>query len=285
MARKRKPSRPPDLLFVIDVTTPYEPLLPPVDPSENGWARIIPLEQYWNVLRDADPSRVSGLVRQTGRFLELWLNQKLCVQHLTDQEQELLRAIAFANYLKEEQILASVSLLDSPTDLPKLVKYSAAAEPFGRYPTDGNPAPGSGHGASLSQVRALWKALSECAERYAQTRYRREELVVTSFARLGPHKALDPRRLTTFSPAEQEQAVEFRSFTDATNFSWAQVVELKTGRLKWAPAQLFYSNYTLHKEPMLQQPISTGAAGPHTFAPRDPHLQLRKVIEALEATG
>jgi len=252
---------PPSFNYIaVDTACQYEPVNLPTNPDEVGWAHVESLDRFLANQVDSSDIPQIKLVSRLGRLLEQWTKRKIFFEHQETESRDLFRVLAFADYLVQEKIIRGVTRRENPTDFPQLVEFTVNVEPQGNTPTDGVPDPGTGHGASLSYVRALWKTLGEGAERYAQTRYLRRDFLVDTFAELGEKRAINPNRLSAFSE-EEKQKDSLRVVTELSKFAWAEMKHIGTGQITLVPAQLMYYNYTLlGGESFLRQPISTGAA-------------------------
>ncbi|MBU0999944.1 YcaO-like family protein [Patescibacteria group bacterium] len=147
-------------------------------------------------------------------------------------------------------------------DEPQLYQYSAQF-------ADGNSLKVSmnsiASGTSFDKNNALLKLIGETAERYSLSTYDRNTLVNKSFNQLVNNKenVLDLLQLALLPEFFGESK---REVLKDSKFSWILGKSLITDTKIMVPAQLVYVPYLYHKsEPILQLPISTGAAAGETI--------------------
>ncbi len=116
-------------------------------------------------------------------------------------------------------------------------------------------------GSDLEPERALMKALGEAIERYCLGIYREKNFLRSSRAQIGD-EAIDLNLFATLAN-KQRKLAEFQRwrFNDGSIFQWDKCFSLIDKRPIFIPAQLIYVPYKyIPKEPIIQLPISTGAA-------------------------
>ncbi len=174
------------------------------------------------------------------------------------------------NYLHDEGIITSpqVHFESFFHDEPKLYSLRLFSTPLSDL-TDGKvPTAGYSRGVSDDFEEALSKVIGELLERYPLTIYRKKDFIRSSYRVLKEKKRnpLDIFDLAGFADWQKELFPN-RRFDDKSEFSWAEGVELLSGKQALIPAQLIFWNYNFEQEPVepfLRQPITNGAAGHFT---------------------
>jgi len=158
------------------------------------------------------------------------------------------------------QIIKGIYRTANYNDEPQLYQYSSQ---FVEGNTTKTSVDSIASGTSFVKDRALLKVLGETLERYSLGVYQKKEFVTASYDDLKKNSknAVNPGKLYLFLYSSGE--VEYFSNEDlvSTRLRWVRGVLSRTDRRIFVPAQLVYIPYkNLQSEPMLQMPISTGAA-------------------------
>lgn len=177
---------------------------------------------------------------------------------------------SLVDYLHEAGVIAHprVQFEQLFHDEPKIYSLRLwAASPEGK--TDGGielVGGGYSRGVSHDLEEAISKVIGELLERYPLTLYRNKDLFRASVAdlkRAGAH-FFDPFLAPRFSE-EQKKRFPNRRFDEKSVFRWVKGKSLVTEREAFIPAQLVFWNYRFEaEEPVLEQPITNGAAGHFT---------------------
>ncbi|MEX2028505.1 MAG: YcaO-like family protein [Candidatus Curtissbacteria bacterium] len=127
---------------------------------------------------------------------------------------------------------------------------------------------GYGYGSSENKDEAITAAIAEAVEHYCLLHEQEKLFVKDSYKNLGA-KAVDPTSFEAFTKKQLEQK-EFKKFRfdKNTEFNWIKGYSYPEEKEVLIPAQLVYANYTRtqKREPIIQVPISTGAAcGPDFY--------------------
>ncbi|OGI30353.1 MAG: hypothetical protein A3G09_02675 [Candidatus Moranbacteria bacterium RIFCSPLOWO2_12_FULL_48_12] len=123
-----------------------------------------------------------------------------------------------------------------------------------------------GRGVSYDFNEAVSKVIGELLERYPLIFHKKSSVKTASVAELRKKKAhfLDPFSVDNFSP-EQKKHDPRMNFTEQSRFRWVEGFSLTKKRQALIPAQMVYWSYPFdEEEPILQSPITNGAAGMFT---------------------
>ncbi len=128
--------------------------------------------------------------------------------------------------------------------------------------TDGREPAIFSKGRSESFDEAASKAIGEFLERYFFVIYNTSDFLGSSIEELSKKKKifLDPLKYQIFSMA-QKNIFPFYRFSDKHFFYWVKGKSLTKNKSAFIPAQFVYWNYKHEKEPILRQPITSGAGG------------------------
>jgi ribosomal protein S12 methylthiotransferase accessory factor len=153
-------------------------------------------------------------------------------------------------------------------DEPKFYQYSAEIY-VGDNETDGYVRKKwkTGGSSMFDEKIAFLKCIAEAIERYSCMRYKRKDLICSSFKKLND-RAVNPLLFSKFTESQKRTKNFCRFIYDEnTPFCWVKSTSLKTNKHVLIPAQLVFLNYKLvdKRERYIDIPISTGAAFGTTF--------------------
>ena len=164
--------------------------------------------------------------------------------------------VTLLNELKSKNLIKSIDKLNYAFyDEPKIYFYSAIINDKQNtfkakgYEVSAENAISGGSGISfISRYEALLKCLSECAERFCNLRFNRNDIQISSYSNLHGN-ILDPTLYTIDHTVREKK------------FGWVEGFDIIANTYCYIPAQLVYVGYPLNNEVKLTSSISTGAAG------------------------
>jgi len=174
------------------------------------------------------------------------------------QSNILKKFFRIANHSKS--IIKSFYKTPRYNDEPLLYQYNALIN-LNNKPNDKNTDANEwGGGASFNQKKAMLKALGEGFERYCIGTYNKSDLLISPINTI-KDLILDPRNINTFSSTQKIHKDFSKFFFDeSASFQWIKGYLLGQNKKCWIPAQLVYIPYNFDDEPIIQFPITTGAA-------------------------
>jgi len=121
-------------------------------------------------------------------------------------------------------------------------------------------------GSDLEPEKALMKAIGEGVERHCLGIYQKKNFVVSSYDEI-KDQAINPVFFATISPIQKEKPEFLRwQFDKKSIFQWDKCFSLPNKKPIFIPAQLIYVPYKYFlQEPIIQLPLSTGAAAGHSL--------------------
>lgn len=158
-------------------------------------------------------------------------------------------------------------------DEPKLVLYRAELLPTNAISEDGYREIVAQGGRGCDELEAAVGALFEAFERYALSIYRRGNLAFGSLSEMSGCRTVSPAHLLPHdaSRSSVEAEVERRR-------PWVSGISVVTGERYLVPAQAVFVPYFGGEEPLLREPITTGAAAGLS----DAHAAFRGLLEVVE---
>ena len=155
--------------------------------------------------------------------------------------------VGIIRYLAEES--------DYAPDEPGFVLWRSELAPTSPLSDGGYRRVSTAGGRGLTATEARIGAVFEALERYCLSIYRRADLTVTT------HRALVAAGADTLDPVELAGAPTRPHLRDCP-LSWTTATSVLTGEPVRVPAQLVYLPYAFPDgEPVLRDPLTTGAAG------------------------
>ncbi|SDG22104.1 bacteriocin biosynthesis cyclodehydratase domain-containing protein [Sinosporangium album] len=121
-------------------------------------------------------------------------------------------------------------------------------------------------GAAFGKKDAVNATIGESLERYAAALYRKEDLVLSTWADLA-EEAVPPDAFGLFSDEQyRSEGFAFTAFTPDTPVRWTRAVRWSDGAQVWVPASQVYMHYRRTRgEAVIGPSISTGLAAAPTF--------------------
>ncbi|MBI3627641.1 MAG: YcaO-like family protein [Candidatus Sungbacteria bacterium] len=184
---------------------------------------------------------------------------------LNKYEESLRPFIKIIRKLKERGLVKDVFIDHRRfNDSPAFSRIDITPSIDDTYNTDGRKIVRTfGHSSGQDLISMVSKSIGEFLERYYLTKYSRKNFVTNSYVDLNRRaRALDPKKLVSFSEEQQNQSNRF-AWTPEHRLHWVQGVRVSTGQKTMLPAQLIFWNYISGDIPevFLREPNTNGSGG------------------------
>lgn len=196
-------------------------------------------------------------------------NKDKDAEMLITAEGQTTKTNPFMDIVPPRNIRSAYKFLEAKSILGKLTRPSTDPdEPQFPYYTcecldgKGQKVISRGYGCSEDENAAITSAIGESIENYCILNKQEDLFIRDTYNKLGK-KAISLQRLIPFSETQLSQK-KYKNFvvTDDTRLNWLEGHSLTNKKAVLIPASLVYANYksAKHREPIIQKPISTGAA-------------------------
>jgi ribosomal protein S12 methylthiotransferase accessory factor len=173
-------------------------------------------------------------------------------------------------------LVTELALVDADPDEPSPPFVVQAQLANHRYLSREQASQFSASGKGFTMERAMEGALGEAVERYAASFWWPDEIRRARRADL-PGRALDPRELVLFAPA-QYGTLPYRPYAEDLTLAWVEAHSLTADRSVWVPGAAVFLAFPTSDDETMFAPTSNGlAAGPSRA-----HAILAAAFEVIE---